>query len=127
MYLYTRLLVSGLAALASCAGVVGCSHSHGVVRNEPSSVARRLGVPKCRVSVPMTGEEVLRSVRLDGVPDQQAREFYANIAKFIQPGDDIRLVLCAKKSDSGRSVPDYYYAHFRGTKEIDKHYDVILD
>jgi hypothetical protein len=88
---------------------------------EPRSVAKRLGVPHCRVSTPLNQEEVLREARVLGEPSPEARPEWAEIISELQPGDQLRMIDCV------RDVGTLYFAHIRDDVFVTRMYTLIID
>lgn len=110
-----------VAALAAMAGVAGCANSHGRLKLEPAAVARQLGVPRCRASVPLTQEEVLGDARRWGDPHPESRPEWLKIIAEIRPGDQLRMIDCI------RTHHNFYYAHIRNGAIVTEMYTIILD
>ena len=94
---------------------------------ESASVAKRLGVPRCKVSVPMTQDEVLTSAKSWGDPHAETRGEWAEILATTQPGDQLRLVDCVKADRHGVAAGYYYYALFRGQAIVAQMPGVIIN
>jgi hypothetical protein len=88
---------------------------------EPASVARQLGVPMCRASIPLTQEEVLSDKRRWGDPDTESRPEWLKIVAEFQPGDQLRMINCI------RAHHNFYYAHIRNGVIVTEMYTMILD
>lgn len=99
-------------ALVISGFVSGCVSSN--PKMEPASVSKRLGVPGCKVSVPMSQNEVLVSAREWGDPNPETRSDWAAMLAASEPADEFRLVDCIKANKTGMAVGYYYYALFRG-------------
>ena len=81
---------------------------------EASSIAKRLGFPRCKVSVPMSPTEALQSAKRWGDPDAESRSEWAAIVALVQPGDQLRLVDCIRPDSEGIAAGYYFYGLFRG-------------
>lgn len=88
---------------------------------EPHSVAKRLGEPDCRVSIPLTQEEVLAEARRWGDPNPEARPEWAKILAELRPGDQLQMVDCV------RAKHNFYFAHVRNDAIVTRMYTAILD
>jgi len=79
----------------------GCAHQPlGPKIDTPSAIdthelMTRLGYPKCRVSVPLTEEDAVKSAALVGAPDIDKREDWAALIGRMTPGDELRHVWCS--------------------------------
>jgi hypothetical protein len=108
------LLVAGLAATTTG----GCSSSIANLRLDSRSVAKRLGVANCRVTVPLAQSEVIDYERRWGDADVEKRPEWVRMVSVLEAGDELRMVSC----------PHYYfYAHIRSGVIVDKMYTMILD
>jgi len=94
---------------------------------EKVSVSKRLGVAGCRVSVPMSQDEVLLLARADGNPHPESLFEWGEIVAAARPGDQLRLVDCLTKNRSGVATGNYYFALFRGGAIVAKMHHVIID
>ena len=89
-------------------------------------MARQLGVPYCKVSVPMTESEVIAHAKTDGNPNPEGTD-WADLVSKIQPGDQLRLVNCFGAARSRKISDKYYYGLFRGNSVIAKFHSMIYD
>lgn len=87
---------------------------------ESASVATRLGYPHCKVSVPMSQDEVIASERWRGDPITETRDEWTTILAATQPGDQLRLVDCVRPDSRGIAVGYYFYGLFRGQNIVAK-------
>ena len=101
--------------------VAACASSGWHLEMEPGSVARQLGVPRCRASVPLTQAEVLENANRLGDPYTESRPEWSKTVAEIQPGDQLRLIDCV------RANHNYYYAHIHEGVIVTKMYTMILD
>ncbi len=124
----TALICRGgaILALAATFGVAGCTHAYDGPKNAPASVAERLGVPGCRVSVPMSQAEVLANAKRDGDPHTEGREEWLKIVATSHPGDELRKVACLKSGRYG-SAGDMYFGLFRNGAMIAKLNYIIIN
>ncbi len=113
--------LSVLAALAATTLFLGCSYSATTLRMEPPSVARQLGVPRCRVSVPLTQAEALREARSWGNPNPEANPAWAKIVADTQPGDQLRLIDCM------RTQHHMYFAHIHNDSIVTEVHPMFFD
>lgn len=111
---------SGLkvVALVMAVYVVGCASSG--PKMESASVAKRLGVSGCKVSVPMSEKEVLVSARDWGDPHLETRNEWTELLAASRAGDELRLVDCIKPDKDGVAFGYYYYALFRNQTIVAK-------
>lgn len=102
--------------------VMGCASappSH--INMEGRSVANRLDLPSCRVSVPLSQTEVIENAKRDGNPNPELNHEWIEMAAKIMPGDTLRLVKCENSGDP------YFYALFRKSRVISKFHSMIFD
>ena len=106
----------------------GCAHSSASPKLDQSSgidltlVAKRYGVPRCQVSLPLTQDEALASIASDGVPSPESRPDWVAMSAAIEPGDQLRQVVCLTKGYKGLAAGDIFYAVFRdGTMVAEIH------
>ena len=88
------------------------------LKMEPRSVARQLGVPKCRVTIPLSPAEVVQIANRSGAPDFGRSEGWAEWLDERQSGDQFRLAIC-------KGNP--FFMLVRDGAIIDKGYFVIFD
>ncbi len=115
-----------ILAMAATFFASGCVHTSDGPRYEPASVAKRLGIPHCRVSVPITQSEVLLNARRDGDVQTEFRSEWAKIVATSQPGDELRKVVCIVHGHYG-DAGDMYFGLFRNGALIDKFEYTILN
>jgi len=121
MYSATRGSVTILAAIAATVHAAGCASSDANVRMEPQSVAKRLGEPHCKASIPLSQDEVLTEARRWGDPNPQIRPEWVKIVADMRPGDQLRMIDCV------RAKHNFYFAHIRNYSILAKMYTAILD
>ena len=92
-----------------------------------SSIAKRFGVPHCKVSVPLTQEEVLRAVELQGVPHPDNRADWTAMVADLRPGEQLRQVICLTKGKSGAAAGDVFYGLFRGGEMVTEMHTIIIN
>jgi hypothetical protein len=116
------------AVLAVAATFVasGCVHTNDGPRYASASVAKRLGVPHCRVSLPISQSEVLLNAKRDGDAHPETREEWAKIVATSRPGDELRKVVCIVHGYHG-DAGDMYFGLFRDGALIDKFEYTILN
>lgn len=105
-------------------GVVGCAHTADGPRTESAAVAKEVGFPNCRVSVPLSEGEVLTYALRTGIPDPEAQSDWTKARAAFRPGDQFRLVTCI----SGRRIgaPGYsFFGLFRGKNVVLEMFQVI--
>jgi len=112
-----NVLVAAAVPLLS----IACSSLDSNVKMESHSVAKRLGVSKCRVSVPLTRSEVLNAAHRLGDPITESRPEWAKIGTEFKPGDQLRMVDCV------RSKHNFYFAHIHDGSIVTKMYTMTLD
>src|SRR4051812_39373444 len=100
----TRNLARIATAAAAPLFSVACASSNPDLKMEPHSVAKRLRVPNCQVSVPLTQSELLEEAHRGGDPITESRTEWAKIVSELKPGDQLRLVDCV------RSNHNFYFA-----------------
>lgn len=115
-HLFLSIFFYVTAALA----VSACSMPSEMIRREPRSIARDLGFPGCRVSIPLTKDDVIEVGRewelyTDPLIDPEWDRFVS----AQRSGDQLRLVDCKK----GRS----FYGAFRNGKLVSSYYPLTLD
>ena len=104
--------------------VAGCAHTSVGPRMEPAYVAIEVGFPKCRVSVPLSQDEVLANARLTGVLDPEAQNDWAQMKAAYRPGNQFRLVSCVSGQRVG--APGYsFFGLFRGNSVVLQMFQVI--
>jgi len=117
------LITTALVIAATLSLVVGFAHTAGP-RMEPAHVANEVGFPKCRVSVPLSQDEVLANARLTGVPAPETQIDWAKMKAAYRSGDHFRFVSCV----SGKRVgaPGYsFFGLFRGNSVALQMFQVI--
>ena len=114
----TTLIIAATLSL-----VVGCAHNVGP-RMEPAHVANEVGFPKCRVSVPLSQDEVLENARLSGVPAPETQIDWAKMKAAYRLGDQFRFVSCVSGKHVG--APGYsFFGIFRGNSVALQMFQVI--
>lgn len=94
---------------------------------ESVAVAKRLGVPNCRVSVPLSQAEVIQHAKRDGNPNPGESHEWVKLVREMQPSDQLRLIDCLEARRS-KSVSDpYFYALVRNDTIIAKFHSVMID
>ncbi len=111
----------------------GCAHAPVWPKVDHSShldltaLAKQYHVPRCKVSVPLTPNEVLRAARLQGNPYTEQRTSWAAMVQAIQPGDQLRQVICLTTGPSGYAAGDVFYGLFRQGKMVAEMHTVIIN
>lgn len=119
--------------LAVTVVVAACARSDGFPKLDRSStlnlsaIARRYHVLHCKVSVPLSQDEVLRVVRSQGIPHPEDRQDWKEISKGIKPGDQLRQVICLTKGPTGVAAGDVFFGLFRDRKMISEMHTIIVD
>lgn len=85
-------------------------------------MAERLGLPDCRVSVPLSQSEVIEDAKRVGNPNPEKNQEWIEMTENFQPGDQLRVVNCLRSSRS-----TYFYALIRNDSIISKFYSSIFD
>ena len=122
-----------LVALAAISLLSACAHYPDYPRVDRfpgldlSGIAKQYGVPRCKVSVPLTQDEVLRAAQLQGDPHPEERPEWAEIVKAISPSDELRQVICLTRGPTGMAAGDVFYGLFRGGKMIAEMHTVIIN
>jgi hypothetical protein len=105
--------------------IAGCATTQGL-KMEPSSVAKQLGLPDCKVSVPLSQSEALADARKNGNSDPERYPEWKVIVENQHPEDQLRLVDCLKASRS-KDIAPYYYALIRNGAIIYRFHGVVFD
>jgi hypothetical protein len=109
--------------IAATLSLAGCAHS-ALPRMESARVASEVGFPKCRVSVPLTDQEVLATARLTGVSLPEIQADWAEMKAAYRAGDELRFVSCV--SGKGIGSPGYsFFGLFRGNKVAARAFEVV--
>lgn len=85
-------------------------------------MAKRLGLPDCRVSIPLSQSEVIDDARRVGNPNAAKSEEWIKMTDALRPGDQLRIVNCLRSSRS-----TYFYALVRNDSIILSFYSSIFD
>lgn len=112
-----RVLVT---AIAIAFVVAACASAPATVEMEPKSIANQLGLPECRVSVPLSQSEVIEDAKRIGNPNPEKYPEWIEMTSSIRPGDQLRLVNCLRASQYNNVGDPYYYALIRDGKIISK-------
>jgi hypothetical protein len=116
-----RISLAVLLPIAIVQASAGCASTPSMPRMETRSISKRLAVPNCRVSVPLSQSEVLSLVkRWDHHPNPQMEPEWIVIAANQQPGDELRMVSC-------RVGDPYFYALVRNDTILLKFHPSIVD
>ena len=116
-----RCSMKFLVAAAGSFLLAGCATSDGPIKMESHSVAERLGVPHCQVSIPLSQTEVLEEARRGGDAITESRPEWTKILSELKPGDQLRMIDCMRVEHS------FYFAHIRNDAIVTKMYTMILD
>lgn len=90
------------------------------LRMEPRSIAKRLGLPNCRISVPLSQSEVIEDAKRIGNPNPEEYPDWIKMTENMRSGDQLRLVNCLEASRSKNVGDPYYYALIRNGTIISK-------
>jgi hypothetical protein len=114
-------LGSGLATILACLTLASCASAPWTPKMDSGSTARRLGLPDCNVSVPLSQSEIISFVKKwDNHPNPEAEPEWIAIVQNEQPGDQLRMVSC--------TVGDpYFYALIRNGAVLLKFHPSIVD
>ena len=109
-----RIVTTGIAL-----SVLGCAAAP--IKMEPRSFAKRLGLPNCRASVPLSQSEAIEIGRKwELYPNPADDPEWIKMAAIQRPGDQLRLVSC--------TVGDpYFYALIRNDTIVFKFHLSVLD
>ena len=118
----------GLVTAITIAFVVaGCASEPTTLRMEPKSIAKQLGFPYCRVSVPLTQSEVMEDAKRMDIPDPETYVEWIKMKSNIQPGDQVRLLNCFGTSRSKYGGDPYHYVLIRNGKIISEFHIAFFD
>ena len=121
-----RIRLTGLIASAL---VLSCAHSSGVpkvdrtFKYQPTELQERVGLPPCKVSVPLTQDEALEVARLGGAPNLDQRPDWSEMIATMETGDQLRYVWCIPRGRGGV----VFFALYRGDTMIRQLHTVMLD
>lgn len=104
--------------------LAGCASSPLRYTFERASFAKRMGLPGCWISIPLSPSEVIEDSKRDGNPNPENNGEWIKIAADLQEGDELRLVTCSGTKGYGGTA---YYGLFRNNAIILKFYPMILD
>lgn len=117
-----------IAAIGIGIALAGCTSSTlTTVKMAPNTVAKQLGFPRCRVSVPLSQSEVIEDAKVIGNPRPEEDPEWVAITKNDQPGDELRVVDCLKAGRSSRDSGTYFYVLIRNNQIIRKFYVGMFD
>lgn len=122
------LLLASLCALVVTAleGCVSVAPEQSL-KPEPAEVADRLGLHGCRVSIPLSAQEVLDDARRSGNPAPEKNGDWIKISEALQPGDELREVNCSAVLEQRKIRAPVYYALFREGVVVFRFVPMILD
>jgi hypothetical protein len=103
--------------------MAGCTSAS--IRSEPPSFAAQLGLPYCKVSVPLSPSEVVENSKRSGNPNPESNGEWIKMAAALQPGDQLRRVNCL--GAQGHVGDPYYYALIRNHEIFLKFHPMIFD
>jgi hypothetical protein len=110
-YRSVNKLCDFVTSIAITFALAGCVSTQSRIKMEPMSVANRLGLPNCKVSIPMSESEVVDNAKRDGVPNPEKNQEWIEMTKSLQPRDQLRLVSCKYGNP-------YFYALIRNEAVI---------
>jgi hypothetical protein len=116
-----------IAAITIAFAVAGCASVPAAVEMEPKSIARELGFPSCRVSVPLSQAEVIADAKRMGNPKPESYPEWIEMTASIRSGDQLRLVDCLRANRSTSIGDPYYYALIRGGKIVSKFHFILIN
>lgn len=100
------------AAVLLCLLLTGCVTSPGIVPEEGRSFTKRLGLPACRASTPMSQDDVTEFGRRWGFNQiLETDPEWIRLNEMRRPGDELRLMFCSV----GHPVS---YAFIRGGRVV---------
>jgi len=126
-------LCASLTALAITAAISACAHYPDWPKLDRSpgfdlaQIAKQYNVPRCKVSVTLTQDQVLRAARLQGDPNPEDRSDWADMVRAVQPGDELRQVICLTKGKNGLAAGDVFCGLFRTGKIVAEMHNVIIN
>jgi len=94
---------------------------------EPRSIAARLGMPECRVSVPLSPSEVISTAKMDGSNEPEKNPDWIKLAANLQPSDELRMINCLKTTRQNRVTGSFFYALIRNDEILFRFYSAIVD
>lgn len=109
-----------VTAITIAFAIVGCAPVPTTLRMEPRSIAKRLGLPNCRISVPLSQSEVIEDAKRIGNPNPEEYPDWIKMTENMRSGDQLRLVNCLEASRSKNVGDPYYYALIRNGTIISK-------
>jgi hypothetical protein len=107
--------------------VAGCASEPTTLRMEPKSIAKQLGLPYCKVSVPLSQSEVIEDAKRWNVPDPEQYVEWIKMKSSIQSGDQLRLVNCFGAGRSKYGGDPYHYVLIRNGKIISEFHIAFFD
>ena len=101
--------------------VTGCATTAGPVRLEDRSFADKLGLKKCKVSIPLSTSEAVEIGRKWEIhPDPEKDPDWMKMLSMQQSGDQLRLISCSEGNP-------YFYALTRNGEVIYSYLLPVLD
>ncbi len=104
--------------------VAGCVSAPSGLKFEPSSLADKMGLHGCAVSIPLSSDKVINDSKRSGNPRPEDDGEWIKIAAELRDGDQLRLINCAGVKGIGDVV---YYALVRNNAVILKFHPMIFD
>ena len=118
-----RTVVTKALLIVATLSPAGCVHS-ALPRMERARAASEVGLPGCRVSIPLTEQEVLATARLTGISVPETQVAWAEMKAAYRTGDHLRFVSCM--SGKGVGSPGYsFFGLFRGSKVAARAFEVV--
>jgi hypothetical protein len=112
------LSIGAMLLVIACSS---CAHTPNVFQMESRSVAKQLGLPTCRVSVPMEKSEVVEVLEhWDSIDNPEENSAWVAFTSNYQPGDQIRMLSC-------KTGCLYSYALIRDNKVLSEYCPLIID
>ena len=112
----------GLVIAVSFAFVaVGCTTTREPIRMEARSFAKRLALPNCRTSIPLSPSEAVEIGRKWEIyPNPEKDPEWIKMNAMRQPGDELRLISCS-------TGDPYFYALIRNGTVVFRYHLPVLD
>jgi len=101
--------------------IMGCVSAPTDVKMESKFLAKQLGVPGCRVSVPLSEAQVVEDAKRMGNSHPENNQEWIAITKSIKVGDQLRAVNCLSSKST------YYYVLIRDGVITQRFYSSIFD
>lgn len=100
------VVISGAMLVSTgCASVNGFTWDY-----EPASLADRMEMRGCSISVPLTPDQVIEGARLMGNPSPETHDAWTGMKAAFREGDQLRYINC---SEARRAVGADFFALIR--------------